>query len=150
LRRDRRDEALVELCELQTGVNREHDQLRAYIRSLIDLGASSVRLEGESATRIHVRAYFSGSFGLVEHAFQIMLEGARNVRRHAHAKTAAIHARAIGDDLIIEIDDDGVGFPSGVAAPWSIASRVAESGGLVRLEGDAGRGGHVHVQIPVS
>ena len=29
-------DALAELAELQVGVNREHDELRAYIRSLVE------------------------------------------------------------------------------------------------------------------
>src|SRR2546425_850678 len=37
LRRGQNEEAFVELTELQAGVNREHDELRAYIRSLVDL-----------------------------------------------------------------------------------------------------------------
>ncbi|HZR84921.1 MAG TPA: histidine kinase [Candidatus Binatia bacterium] len=150
LRRDQRNEAMLELSELQAGVNREHDELRAYIHSLIDHDRTSVQLDARSSTRFFVRADFAGSFEFVEHVFQIMLEGTRNVRRHASARSAAIHARAIGEDLVIDIDDDGVGFPRDVGAPWSIASRVAESGGEVRLYGDRGQGGHVHVEIPVS
>src|SRR5207253_3403683 len=35
LRRGRTERALVELTELQVGVNREHDELRNYVRSLV-------------------------------------------------------------------------------------------------------------------
>ena len=40
LHRGQSDKALVELTELQAGVNREHDELRTYIRSLLDREAT--------------------------------------------------------------------------------------------------------------
>src|SRR2546430_3900521 len=77
-----------------------------------------------------------------------MLEGARNVGRHAHARSAAITADANGAKVHITITDDGVGFPAGSAPPWSISSRAAEVGGEVRL-GDAEQAGaHLEIHPP--
>ncbi|TMA41084.1 MAG: hypothetical protein E6J81_18895 [Deltaproteobacteria bacterium] len=86
--------------------------------------------------------------GLVEHALQIVLEGARNVGRHARADSALINVDANAARVRITIDDDGVGFPAGATPPWSIASRAAELGGAVRLGGGDRPGGHLEVELP--
>jgi len=148
LRRGRSDRALGELTELQAGVNREHDDLRTYIRSLIDREAPAAPRSRDDRTRFSVRAEFEGSLSLVEHALQIMLEGARNVGLHAHATSAMISVDTSAQTISIEIDDDGVGFPVGAAAPWSIASRAAELGGAVRLGEGERPGGHVRIELP--
>ena len=147
LRRDHRDEAFLELTELQAGVNREHDELRAYIRSLVDPERAPAPLVFDDGTRFSVRAQFDGSLLLVEHVLQIMLEGARNVGRHARAGSAVIIAYADSEKVRITIEDDGVGFPAGAAPPWSIASRAAELRGDVRLRRDH-PGAHVQVELP--
>jgi len=148
LRRGRSERALAELTELQTGVNREHDDLRTYIRSLIDGETTVAPRSRDDRTRFSVRAEFEGSLLLVEHALQIMLEGARNVGLHARAERATISVDTDARRVAITIDDDGVGFSVGAAPPWSIASRAAELGGTVRV-GDADRpGGHVRIELP--
>jgi len=148
LRRGALEKALVELTELQAGVNREHDDLRTYIRSLVDLESPKAPRMLDRRTRFSVQARFDGSFLLVEHALQIVLEGARNVGRHARADSAVITVDANAERLRITIDDDGIGFPAGATPPWSIASRAAELGGAVRLGGGDRAGGHLEVELP--
>jgi len=150
LRRGRDEKALVELTELQAGVNREHDELRAYIRSLVDRRNPPARHTVEERTDFTVRAQFRGSLRMVEHALQIMLEGARNVALHARADSAMITADASAETLLITVDDDGVGFPAGATPPWSIASRAAELGGKVSVGGGAQPGGHVAIELPAA
>jgi len=147
LRRGHEGEAFAELTELQAGVNREHDELRAYIRSLVDPERPPAPPTLDDGTRFSIRAQFDGSFLLVEHVLQIMLEGARNVGRHARAGSATITADAKSEKVQITIEDDGVGFPAGAAPPWSIASRAAELRGDVRLRRDH-PGAHVQVELP--
>jgi len=148
LRRGALEKALVELTELQAGVNREHDDLRAYIRSLVDLESPRAPRMLDRRTRFSVQAQFDGSLLLAEHALQIVLEGARNVGRHARADSALINVDANAARVRITIDDDGVGFPAGATPPWSIASRAAELGGAVRLGGGDRPGGHLEVELP--
>ena len=150
LGRERNEEALLELTELQAGVNREHDDLRTYIRSLVDRETPSAPRAFDPRTRFSIRVQFDGSLPLVEHALQIVLEGARNVGLHARADSATIKADESAERVVITIDDDGIGFPAGAAPPWSIASRAAELGGEVRVGGDDRPGGHVEVQLPES
>ena len=147
LRRGSSDQALAELTELQAGVNREHDDLRTYIRSLLDLETAPKPRAFDYRTRFSVRARFNGSLLLVEHALHVMLEGARNVALHAGANSAAISVDASIGKVFITIDDDGVGFPAGAVPPWSIASRAAELGGEVRVGGADRSGGHVEIEL---
>jgi signal transduction histidine kinase len=147
LRRGEKEEAFAELTELQAGVTREYDDLRAYVRSLLGLEVTPVPLRTERGTRFSVRVQFDASLSVVEHALQIMAEGARNVGRHARATSAVISASTSDAGVVIRIDDDGVGFAAGAAPPWSISSRAAELGGTVRLDGDGEPGGHVVIEL---
>jgi signal transduction histidine kinase len=146
LQLDRTGDALRELTDLQSSVVREHDELRAYIRSLIDLdGSPSPRAAEE--TRVAVTADFAGSIRRVEHVLQIMLEGVRNVGRHARAAEARVVASTSAGKLRITIEDDGVGFAPDARVPWSIASRAAELDGNVQLIRRAVAGTHLVVEV---
>jgi signal transduction histidine kinase len=150
LRRGRSDETYAELGDLLIGVRLEHDELRGFVRSLLNLEATPPP-PMDGSTRVSVQATFAGPLRVVEHALQIMLEGVRNVGRHAHAGGATVSAGYDGATVRIRIDDDGRGFAPGAALPWSIASRAAELGGSARIVDDDGRaGGRVLVELPVA
>jgi signal transduction histidine kinase len=149
-RRGQQDDVMVELGDLQSDVKREFDELRAYIRSLVEREPTPAPGEGRDATRFSVHADFGGSAHFVEHVLHIMLEATRNVRRHARAHSAAIRARTVSGDVVLAIDDDGVGFPDGTEPPWSIASRVSEFGGELVLGKDGQPGGHLLIQLPAA
>jgi two-component system nitrate/nitrite sensor histidine kinase NarX len=145
--RGREQDVLKEIGDLQAGVRHEYDDVRAYVRSLADLDRrelSSAR--GEAHFR--VGAEFVGSGPLVEHALQIMLEGVRNVRRHAAATSTTISARSVQGRLEIAIDDDGIGFAADATVPWTIASRARDCGGEARLLRNGSRGAHLLVELP--
>ncbi len=146
--RGQHDDALAELTDLQAGVNREHDELRAYIRSLVALGSTQASQELQDTTQVSVRADFNGPAEYVEHVLLIMLEGLRNIRRHARAQSAVIGAHTSAHELVLTIDDDGIGFPDEAAPPWSIVSRVAEYGGQLTLGKNGQQGGHVQITLP--
>jgi signal transduction histidine kinase len=147
-RRGQPDDVLAELTELQAGVNREHDELRTYIRSLVDLDTTQASHQSENETQVSVQTNFLGSAVHVEHILLIMLEGLRNVRRHAHAHLAIIDVRTVAHQLVLTIDDDGIGFPDGAVPPWSMVSRVTECGGRLTLRKDRQRGGHILIHLP--
>ncbi|MEW6267989.1 MAG: histidine kinase [Thermodesulfobacteriota bacterium] len=151
IRRGRSDRAFAELSELQHAVTREYDDLRAFVRALQGRETGPALPTGPRDTRFTVHVDFEAPLPIVEHALQIMLEGARNVSRHASASSARIRAENARGRVLIRIEDDGVGFPRGVAAPWAIASRAAELGGRVRVASD-GRvsGADVLVELPSS
>ena len=147
LRRGRHDDAVVELMELQGSVRREYDEVRVFLRSLVDPKRQTTAPGDTTGARFTVRAEFAGSGVLVEHVLHIMLEGIRNVRRHAAAGAAEIGVRSVDRRVHVTIDDDGVGFAPGAQPPWAIASRVIECGGTVRIV-EAERGGHLEIEIP--
>jgi signal transduction histidine kinase len=147
LQRGRTDEAICEVRELQIGITREYDEVREYIRSLVNLErkiAETAPPDGQ--TRFHIEADFSANGLLVEHILLIMLEGARNARRHAQAREVSVKANVAGEMVRITIDDDGVGFTQS-EPPWAIASRVAEYGGQVRLVGQNRSGAHMEIEL---
>ena len=68
----------------------------------------------------------------------------------ARAHEARVTAQRTGVDAVhITLDDDGVGFPAEASMPWSIASRVDECAGSIRLDRAAGAGAHLVIELPV-
>ncbi|MGO9453379.1 MAG: sensor histidine kinase [Candidatus Binataceae bacterium] len=149
LTRERPAEALAQLKELQMGVSREFDQVRAYVRSLANLDqtlrhATSINFD----TRFKIQAAFAASGLIVEQIIQIMLEGMRNALHHGNARSAMIKASEADGVIRITIDDDGVGFEESEKPPWAIASRVAEFGGRLRMTEGKHPGAHLEIEMP--
>jgi signal transduction histidine kinase len=144
----RTGETLAVLGRLQRSINREHDDLRAYVRELADKDTSREVPESPHDTRFHVTADFEGSATFVEQILQIVREGIANVRRHAHADAATIVIRSDGAQVHIAIDDDGIGFQREGQLPWSMSSRAAEAGGDMRVVRDGSPGAHVRLTLP--
>lgn len=146
VRRGQDEEALAALAELQTSVAREYDVLRTYVRDLAETETTTPS-RWDFTTRFSLSANFSGSADVIEHVLHIMLEGARNIRRHAFAQSAVIGAHAAGEHIRITIDDDGTGLPKGAQAPWSITSRVNQLGGEIEVARDGRRGAHLVIAV---
>jgi signal transduction histidine kinase len=146
-RAGRTPELLADLTELQHSVNTEHDDLRAYLRSLAGMTARPTPKE-TTDPRIRVRIDLEGPGGFVDQVLRIVREGVTNVRRHAAATRAVIRAEKDDGRVAISIDDDGRGFAAGDPAPWSIVSRVHELGGSLRLEDGAPAGAHITITLP--
>jgi signal transduction histidine kinase len=114
----------------------------------VDLRVSPVSERSPEDAEVSVHADFAGTAALVEHVMSIVLEATRNVRRHAQARSAAVSVQARSREIVVTVDDDGIGFPPAAPLPWSIVSRVAECGGTLRVRADAGRGAHLVVALP--
>lgn len=146
----RSGEALAQLTDLQKGVAREYDAVRAYIRSLAEVEQIP---EPEDRpfpvdTLFEVTANFAGRAPILEQVLQIVLEGVRNTWQHSKAAGAAINISAADHLIRIAMDDDGVGFRDSEHPPWAIASRVAEYGGRLRIGGAENGGAHLEIEIP--
>lgn len=148
LGRDQRDDVIAEIAALQLGVRREYDEVRSYVRSLAALDDRTADTGCGQEPHCTVSADLAGSGLVVEHVLQIMLEGVRNVRRHAHATGVHLAAERSEGAIRITISDDGVGFREGDAIPWTIASRAQACGGIVRLADRDARGGELIVDLP--
>lgn len=150
LRRAQYDDAQRELTQLRNGVAHEYQALRAYIRSLVDMEPRPTPPPGAIDTRVSLEAAFAGPGTVVEGALTIILEGLRNARRHASARSIRVRACPTGSAVSITIDDDGVGFPPDAPLPWSIVSRARESGGRVQLADDGRPGARLVVEMPLA
>ena len=140
-------EALTDLTQLQESVNREYDELRAYMRSLAGLEMVPRMGRGSAETTLSVSAEFSGSVELVDHVLQILREGVANIRHHARANAGRIQISTSRSEIHIGIEDDGVGFRTSTS-PWSIASRVTEMGGRLQVDQDHGQGARLSIRLP--
>jgi signal transduction histidine kinase len=151
LRNDRASEALQEVTELQTGVAREFDDVRAYIRSLAEVADSPSREPAPAAVepKVHVRAVLTARGAILEQVFHIVLEGLRNTRRHGRARAATIDVSEDVRTVRITIEDDGVGFQREATPPWSIASRVAECGGRLVIAAPEKPGARLEIELPL-
>ncbi len=152
IQRTRADEALVQLTELQKAVAREYDSVRTYIRSIAEIDRSPEPTNGVPAvsTTFQITAKFAADAALLEQVLQILLEGERNIWRHAKAGHATIDVSGLDDVLRIVMQDDGVGFRDPGQPPWSITSRVAECGGRMEIGGAKRTGALLTIEIPVA
>jgi signal transduction histidine kinase len=142
LRHERSADALQEVTELQAGVAREFDDVRAYIRSLAAVADAPAREAVPIANpSCHLRAVLTAKGAVLEQVLQIALEGLRNTRRHARARAATIDVAEDVGTVRITIQ---------AALPWSIASRVAECGGRLAIAGAGGPGAHLEIELPLT
>jgi signal transduction histidine kinase len=91
-------------------------------------------------------------------AFKLIRELLRNVIKHSGQKTASVAVRMTAQDLLIDVDDPGVGFewqlslfetPAESFGLWSIAERVREAGGTLTVDTAPGRGCKVSLTLPL-
>jgi signal transduction histidine kinase len=142
--------ALDGLEELQAGVAREYDDVRAFIRKLADAPAPK-QVAGPLAlgTLFHLQVEVTAKGELTEQVLQIALEAVRNCRLHGKARSAEVRATTTPGVIHVAIVDDGVGFGSTATAPWSIASRVAESGGRLSMLPSDASGAKLYIELPI-
>ncbi len=89
-------------------------------------------------------------------------EALTNVRKHARAHQVNVTLSYMGDQVTLDIHDDGVGFDpaaarDGIACPAvpgiglaAMAERAAQLGGAVTVESAPGRGTTVAVSLPIA
>lgn len=91
--------------------------------------------------------------------YRIAQEALNNVYKHAHAARASVMLRRRGGDIVLVVEDDGVGFDLTVEAsgPTSgrlgligMQERAALLGGTFTLESKPGKGATVLVQVPAA
>jgi signal transduction histidine kinase len=85
--------------------------------------------------------------------FAIGREALANVVKHADATVARVRVEARGDQVIVEITDDGCGFDPGNGHPGhfgleSMRTRTDEIGGRLAIASAPGHGTRVRVRVP--
>jgi signal transduction histidine kinase len=86
---------------------------------------------------------------------QLVREALSNVTRHSRATRLEIALARVGDDFVLEISDNGVGFDPTNLAPGrhhglaNLRDRAAAAGGRLEIDSRPGVGTRLVVQLPV-
>lgn len=92
--------------------------------------------------------------------FRVVQEALSNIERHARAETVMIACAVTGEELTIEVEDDGAGFdPGEVQRPaesgrglglLGMRERLSLLGGNCTVESEVGKGTRVIVSVPLT
>ena len=83
--------------------------------------------------------------------YRIAVEALLNTVRHARASRAAITVRSVGESMIVDVDDDGIGMtatPSPGVGTLSMRERAVELGGSLTFAPSPLGGLRVHAELP--
>ena len=143
-------------------VNRMSSELRSPILDMLGLQAA---VEAEVAeyqerwgTEIVVVAGIGTLQALPERdlvVYRVLKEALANVRQHAQANRVDVSLRLVGEDLVLEVLDDGIGITDeqahsqGSFGLIGMRERAGWLGGRVDVEHRPGGGTRVRVQVPV-
>lgn len=93
--------------------------------------------------------------GVEDHLFRILQESVSNTLRHAKAKELEVLLIKRGDQVILRVVDDGVGFEVEEAAKagsygmQNMHERAVEIGGTLKVISLKGKGTRLEVKVPV-
>jgi signal transduction histidine kinase len=85
---------------------------------------------------------------------QLVREALSNVTRHARASHVEVDLDRVGDDIVLVITDNGVGFdPTNLASGRhhglaNLRDRAAAAGGRIEIDSRPGAGTRLVVRIP--
>jgi signal transduction histidine kinase len=136
--------ALAELRDLALGIHPlvlTESGLGAAVESLVDRSPVDVAVD------IGPERYEPAVEGA---AYFVIAEALTNVAKYARATTARVHAARHGDDLRIEVRDDGIGGadPRSGSGLRGLADRLAALDGTMNVESPVGGGTRVSARIP--
>ncbi|HEU5470802.1 MAG TPA: GAF domain-containing protein [Actinophytocola sp.] len=113
---------------------------RRMLDTVADLSADtpvspSIRIDGAVDTLV-------AGQDVAEHALAVLREAVSNALRHAQASEVVVTIEA-GDDLIIDVADNGIGIPTGIARSGllGIERRAAKCAGTLAVGPGLGGGG---------
>jgi len=82
----------------------------------------------------------------------IIKEGFENIRRHAQARMVKLHSWTMPENIVVYIEDNGVGFE--VASPTSgfglrgMQERSQSMGGSMKIDSTPGQGTRIQIMVP--
>jgi signal transduction histidine kinase len=137
---------LAELRDLARGIHPAvltERGLEPAIAALAARAPVAVRLQADDErlpAPVEIAAYF------------VVSEALANVAKYAHATEAVVTVRTTGDQVVVEIADDGVGgaSPGPGSGLGGLADRVAALDGTLSVSSPAGGGTRVRAEIPLS
>jgi signal transduction histidine kinase len=138
------------LYDLRTDVSDEHDLL-----STLDLYLQRVR--ERSSLDIVLRTEETGRLPLLQERelFRIAQEALANIEKHAEATHVTIHWRCDGVTAVLDVADNGQGFPIGHAGRLDsygiigMRERASSIGATLHVESDPGIGTRVRCLLGV-
>ncbi len=156
------------LDEIKETKNRTSDRIRALIRDLhrSPLGRAGLAealnsVIAETARDSDVRFHtdieeltLPPPIALI--VYHIAREGVMNALKHAQAENVWITVKQEGEEVELELRDDGVGFdaeapePEGHFGLTMMRERALVAGGTIELESEPGEGATIRVRIPTS
>lgn len=166
----RYDRCRDELGQTRTQLAERIEDLRALISSLrpsnLDLlGLQSVLRDELTAfqQQTGIQTAFHGRFkerlgsAAETRAYRIAQELLSNVRRHAQAKTVTVELRGMGDDVLLSVTDDGVGFNADAVLRHhagiglhAVREGAEILGGSAHIQSRPGMGTRIEVLLPRS
>jgi signal transduction histidine kinase len=137
--------ALDELRELAQGIHPAvltERGLAAALRSLADRASVPVTIAEVPGERLPAATEAAAYF--------LVSEALANVAKHAHANRVRVSVAHSGGQLLVEVDDDGVGGadPSRGSGMRGLADRVHALDGHLRVDSRPGHGTRVRAAIP--
>ncbi|MEY2423048.1 MAG: hypothetical protein QOI95_3115 [Acidimicrobiaceae bacterium] len=153
LRSDIRDvirEVRDTLYDLRTDVSEEHDML-----SVLNLYLQRVR--DRSSLDVVLRSEETGRLPLAQERemFRIAQEALANIEKHAEATQVTINWQCAGHAAVLDIADNGKGFPIGQAGRLDsygiigMRERAASIGATLQVDSDPGTGTRVRCMLGV-
>jgi signal transduction histidine kinase len=131
---EERDRTIPELIE--SLVERNRSMAHGYeIRLEVGEGLSAVSL-GDAGTEI----------------LRVLQEALTNARRHSGPGNVKVRLSEDGNELVVEVDDDGRGFEPGIRPGVGLASmreRAAALGGKLEIDSHVGQGTRVRLRVPL-
>ena len=142
------------IAEIRTAIFDLHGGLEGTTQLRKRLHEVIAEITGETGLQTTVQV--SGPLGVVspdlaEHAEAVLREALSNVVRHAHGTSITV-TMSVGDDLTIEVTDNGVGLPAAVARSGlhNLADRAQQAGGTFSVRSQEGGGTRLLWAAPVS
>jgi PAS domain S-box-containing protein len=94
------------------------------------------------------------SFEVKEALYRVAQEGLYNAARHAQASRVTVNLKMSDEGLLLEVEDDGVGFDAQREYPGhmglhSMRERVAQLGGALVIDSAPGQGTRLQASIPL-
>lgn len=113
------------------------------------------RVRDRSGLRVSLRAQETGRLPILQERelWRVAQEAVTNVERHARATQITITWRCDGRDAVLEVADDGIGFPIGTAGRLDsygilgMRERAASIGATLTVDSEPGKGTRVRCAL---